>query len=294
MRLTPILAILPSLAGAQPPFWPDLVLRNGRIVTLDDSRPMAEAIAIRGECIAAVGTNEEASQWAGPETKVVDLRGKTVIPGINETHIHVRDLGFQQHYAVNLEEARNISDVKRLLRERLEELRREGRLGGWAYPTTGETGEWLFGLGWTQDRLEENRMANRHELDSVSRDVPVSLERIYRGIAVNTRVFELMGIDFEDPSTHPEWFRRTPRDVEAGDVIFRDPDTGLPNGVFVGERAPRLVAAAIPEKSLEQKVESLALGLEILASYGITAIVEPGNQLGRVTVRISASDFWTR
>jgi predicted amidohydrolase YtcJ len=289
------------------PLEPDLVIRNARIVTMDDTRPEAEALAVRGELIVAIGSNEESESWVGPETKVVDLSGKTVVPGINETHIHVRDLGFQQRTAVNLETARNVGDVQRLLGERLGELRSSGKLGGWLYPTTGETGEWLFGLGWTQDRLEEKRMATRQELDAVSREVPISLDRIYRGIAVNTRVFELMGIDFDDPSTHPEWFRRTPRDFQPGDIIFRDPETGLPNGVFVGERAPRLVAGAIPEKSLAQKVDSLVLGLEILASYGITAIVEPGNQLGRVTrvyqeahdqgllpVRVTLYDGWYR
>jgi predicted amidohydrolase YtcJ len=225
------------------PGEPDLVIRNARIVTMDRARPEAEALAIRGERIVAVGTNEESSAWIGPSTRVLDLSGpdsRTIIPGINETHIHVRDLGFQQRQAVNLEGAKNVADVQRLLRDRLDELRGSGKLGGWHYPTTGETGDWLFGLGWTQDRLDEKRMASRRELDAVSRDVPISLDRIYRGIAVNTKVFELMGIDFDDPSTYPEWFRRTPRDFQPGDIIFRD-ESGLPNGVFVGERAPRLI-----------------------------------------------------
>lgn len=306
-RRFPWLLLFPGLALAQPGSKADLVLLNARVITMNDAHPFAEALAIQGERLVAVGSNADARAWAGPETRTIDLEGKTVIPGINESHIHVRDLGFQQRTAVNLENARNIAEVQTLLRSRLEELQHSGKLGGWHYPTTGETGPWLFGLGWTQDRLEEKRMANRHELDAVSRDVPISLDRIYRGIAVNTKVFELMGIDFDDPSTYPEWFRKTPRDFEAGDIIFRDPDTGLPNGVFVGDKAPRLVAGAVPEKSLEQRVESLVLGLQILASYGITAIVEPGNQLGRVTrvyqeaydrgllpVRVTLYDGWYR
>jgi predicted amidohydrolase YtcJ len=250
---------------------------------MNESNPLAEAIAFKDESIVAVGSFSDVEPLIGPSTKAYDLAGRTVIPGINETHIHVRDLGFQQHYAVNLEPARNIADVQRLLDKRLAELREDDKLGGWRYPTTGEVGPWLFGLGWAQDRLEEKRMANRRELDAVSRDVPVSVQRIYRGIAVNTKVFELLGIDFEDPRTYPDWFTQDPADFEAGDIIFRDPDTGLPNGVFVGTKAPRLVAKAVPEKTLEQKVESLTLGLNVLASYGITAIVEAGNRMGRVT-----------
>jgi predicted amidohydrolase YtcJ len=256
---------------------------------MDEYRPSAEAIAVDGETIVAVGSFSDVEPFIGPGTKTVDLAGRTVIPGINETHIHVRDLGFQQVYAVNLEPARNVADVQRLLQQRLAVLQEDNKLDGWRYPTTGETGPWLFGLGWAQDRLEEKRMADRRELDAVSHDVPISVQRIYRGIAVNTKVFELLGIDFEDPATYPDWFTQDPPDFEAGDIIFRDPETGLPNGVFIGTKAPRLVAKAVPEKTLEQKVESLTLGLNVLASYGITAIVEAGNQMGRVTPTYQAA-----
>jgi predicted amidohydrolase YtcJ len=126
-------------------------------------------------------------------------------------------------------------------------------------------------------------MADRHELDEVSREVPISVDRIYRGVAVNTKVFELLGIDFDDPSTHPDWFKEDPWDFEAGDIIFRDSKTGLPNGVFVGTKAPRLVSEAVPRKTLSQRVESLALGLQVLSSYGITSVVEAGNRMGRVS-----------
>lgn len=261
----------------------DYVFHNGTVVTMDDSNPEADAVAVSGDKIMAVGSFASMSSIIGSGTVVYDLNGKTIIPGINETHIHVRDLGFQQYTAVNLEPARNIPDVQQLLKDRFNELDETGRLSGWEYPTTGETGAWLFGLGWTQDRLTENRMANRHELDEVSRDVPISLERIYNGIAVNTKVFELMGIDFDDPSTHPDWFTDDPDDFVAGDIIFRDPDTGLPNGVFIGSKAPLLVSGAVPEQTLEQRVESLILGLKVLASMGITSVVEPGSSMGRVT-----------
>ncbi|MHC4235139.1 MAG: amidohydrolase [Planctomycetota bacterium] len=261
----------------------EVVFHNARILTMAEDNPEASALAIASDGILAVGSLEGLDELIGGNTRVYDLEGRTIIPGINETHIHVRDLGFQQHYAVNLETARTTSDVQRLLAERLAQLHREGKLGGWRYPSTGELGPWLFGLGWTQDRLDEKRMANRHELDAVSRDIPISLERIYNGIAVNTKVFEVMGIDFDDPATHPDWFTSDPEDFVAGDIIFRDPETGLPNGVFVGARAPFLVARAIPEKALEQKVESLVLGLNHLASLGITTVVEAGSRLGRVT-----------
>jgi predicted amidohydrolase YtcJ len=277
-----LLFILPASCTPPAPSA-DAVYHNARVITMDDAAPEAAAMAVGGERILAIGSWEEMGPFLGEDTEVYDLQGGTIIPGINETHIHVRDLGFEQHYAVNLQPAGTVADVQDMLRRRLTELRDAGELGGWRYPTTGEEGEWLFGLGWTQDRLMGHRMATRHELDEVSREVPISLQRIYRGIAVNTRVFELLGIDFDDPATYPDWFRTDPPDFEAGDVILRDPATGLPNGVFLGDRAPRLVAAAIPSKSFQQRVESLALGLKVLASYGITAVVEAGSTLGAVT-----------
>lgn len=274
--------LLPGCAADAPTDAADLVLHGGRVLTMDEQRPRASAVAVRGERIVGVGTLEELRPLIGGGTELRDLEGRTVIPGINESHIHVRDLGFQQSTAVNLEEARSVADVQRLLAGRLEQLRAEGRLDGWWYPTTGEGGPWLFGLGWTQDRLAEQRFPDRHELDAVARDVPISATRIYNGIAVNTRVFELMGIDFDDPATHPAWFREDPDDFVAGDIVFRD-ERGLPNGVFVGARAPLLVEGAIPRQSLAQRVESLEQGLRVLASYGITSVVEAGSRLGEVT-----------
>ncbi len=280
----PSLLLLVSLpaCGADSEATADLVLHGGRVITMDEELPEATAVAVVGDRILAVGSFDEMSHLVVDDTEVRDLAGRTVIPGINESHIHVRDLGFQQTTAVNLEPARSAADVQRLLSERLEQLRSEDRLGGWTYPSTGEMGPWLFGLGWTQDRLEERRFPDRHELDQVSREVPISATRIYDGVAVNTRVFELMGIDFDDPATHPDWFREDPRDFVAGDVIFRD-EQGLPDGVFVGSTAPLLVAGAIPEQSFERRVQSLEDGLRVLASLGITAIVEAGSRMGEVT-----------
>jgi predicted amidohydrolase YtcJ len=260
----------------------DLVFTNARVVTMNDNRGAADALAIRGEYIVAVGTERDVAPWIGQATRVIDLGGDTVIPGINETHIHVRDLGFERDTAVNLTPAGNVADVQQLLSARLEELERSERLNRWTYPSSGDTGPWLFGLGWTQDRLEDSRMADRHDLDRVSRDVPISLDRIYRGLAVNTRVFELLGYDFEDPDTWPDWFREDPEHFGPGEIIMRD-EENLPNGIFLGEEAPRLVSAAIPDKSLEQKVDSLFGGMNYLASLGITSVVEAGSRMGEVT-----------
>ncbi|HZD05128.1 MAG TPA: amidohydrolase family protein, partial [Longimicrobiales bacterium] len=280
--LLALLAVVPAACSRPSPDFAERVFVNAKILTMDEGHPRASALAIRGEALVAVGDRSDVGPWMGPDTRVSDLEGRTVLPGLVESHIHVRDLGFERNTAVNLTPAGDVDDVSRLLAERLERLRAEDRLCCWTYPTTAEAGPWLFGLGWTQDRLEGSRMADRHDLDAVSRDVPISLDRIYRGVAVNTRVFELHGWDFDDPATWPDWFRRDPPDFGPGEIILRD-STGLPSGIFLGEEAPRLVAGAIPGKSLDQEVQSLLGGMEYLASLGITALVEAGSRMGEVT-----------
>ena len=260
----------------------DLVLTNATILTMDEGRPRAEALAIQGDRIVAIGSRADVSSWIGPGSRVADMQGRTVIPGLNDTHIHAINLGFERNTAVGLTDAANVEDIQAMLAARLQQLRDEDRLDGWTYPTSGEIGPWLFGLGWTQDRLENSRMASRHDLDRVSREVPISLERIYNGVAVNTRVFELLGYDYDDPQTWPEWFLTDPADFGPGEIIMRD-SSGLPSGVFLGEASVRLVSTAIAGRSLGQQVESLLAGMDYLASLGITAIVEPGSRMGQVT-----------
>ncbi len=106
----------------------DLVLTDALVITMNANRDLADAVALRGNHIVAVGTETDLEPWIGPATRLVPLDGKTVIPGLNETHIHVRDLGFEQDTAVNLTPARNVADIRRQLSARLEELERTERL----------------------------------------------------------------------------------------------------------------------------------------------------------------------
>ena len=125
----------------------DIVLYNAKITTMDPRHPTASAIAIKNDMIIGVGSSQELQPLVGAGTKSYDVGGRTIIPGLIDSHIHVRDLGFEQYYAVNLlESARSIADVTAALKQRLQKLQAEGKLGGWHYPTTGQTGPWLFGL----------------------------------------------------------------------------------------------------------------------------------------------------
>ena len=115
-----LLACQPSTPSA------DTVFHNAVVITMDDGRPRADAMAVTGERIVGVGSFEEMAPCIGDDTDVHDLGGRTVLPGIHESHIHVRDLGFQQHYAVNLEAAQAVADVQHMLGKRMEALREAG------------------------------------------------------------------------------------------------------------------------------------------------------------------------
>lgn len=272
------LACSPADGGVTDALQADIVYRNGIIVTLDDQNTVARDVAIRGDRIVSVGdwTDAEADALIGPGTEVRDLEGRTVIPGLQDSHLHFIGLGADDYYVARFDDATSIGEIQALLRARLQTLQADGHLDVWTDPTTGETGPWLFGAGWNQAKLQEGRMADRHDLDEVSREVPITLDRVYRGLAVNTRVFELQGYDFDRPETWPAWFTRDPESFGPGDIIVRDPDTGLPTGVFYGF-APALVGAA-PTRTFEQRVESVGMGARTVLSKGIVSIVDPGIQ----------------
>lgn len=258
----------------------DVVYTNATVVTLDEDDSVADAIAVRDDEIAGVGSWDDPVIQAlvGPETTVYDLEGRTIIPGLQDSHLHFIGLGADNFYVARFDEATSIGQIQSILREHLARLEAEDAVNVWTHPTTGERGPWLFGAAWNQAKLAEGRMANRQELDAVSRDVPISLRRVYRGVAVNTRVFELQGWDFARPETWPDWFTEDPASFGPGDIIERDPQTGLPTGVFYGF-ATRLIGD-VPERTFEQDVESVAMGARTVLTKGIVSVVDPAVQEG--------------
>ena len=138
---------------------PDLVLVNANVVTLVPSRPRAEAVAVKYCRIAFVGSNKAALEMADREAKVLDLEGRTVLPGFIDTHVHLDDFGLTLR-TLNLEVATSVVEVKRLLAERVHNT---------------PNGEWVMGRGWNENSLREKRLLTRWDLDEVSPNNPVYL-----------------------------------------------------------------------------------------------------------------------
>jgi predicted amidohydrolase YtcJ len=238
-------------------------------VTVDEGFSLADAVAVKDGRILAVGTVSEVDAFRGPGTTVIDLTSCTVIPGLQDSHIH------------------EIASLK----ERMNP----------------EPGEWLIGNRWDQYKYPE--MVTRWQLDDVAPENPILLNRVYRGVAVNTLVFDMMGIDDEDPSTWPNWWLEDPQDFTFEDRIFRAPRTitiagrsseyVIPTGAFVGSRASRLVArpgsfpgsgtgrritgapgALDATERFEMDVQSVHLGALEMLSLGVTSIVDPSSRMG--------------
>jgi predicted amidohydrolase YtcJ len=233
----------------------DLVLRNGKIVTMNAAQPAAQAMAVRGERIAALGGNADAAKWIGPGTKVIDLQGMLAIPGFIEGHGHFTGLG-EFRMGLDLREARTWDDI----------VAQVARAAKQAKP-----GEWIVGRGWHQSKWEHAPEPNvegfplHGSLDIVSANNPVLLTHASGHAAfVNAKAMEAAGIARATPN---------PR----GGEILKD-QQGNPTGLL-REQAEGLVNRA---RTDPRKVINLAAD-ECLAK-GITTFEDAGSPLATVDV----------
>jgi predicted amidohydrolase YtcJ len=247
----------------------DLVLVQGNIYTVNPQQPRAEAVAIRGEYIVAVGSNAEVRKWVGPNTRVVDLGGRFAMPGFNDAHIHLASGGAAK-LAVDLSGAESLEAFQERIRARLRDYR---------------PGEWITGRGWDHTLWDPPRFPTRADLDAVSREHPILLTRVDGHVAVaNSLALQLSGVT-----------RATP-DPPGGE-IQRDSLTGEPTGLLK-ETAMGLVARAVPALTPAQRRRGIELALAEAAQLGVTSLQDNSGwddfllyhelrEQGRLTARIT-------
>ncbi len=222
--------------------YADLVIKNGNVLCLSDDNKRAEAIAVKDGKIIYVGDNEGVSKYVGDTTKVIDVGGKSVIPGLIDTHVHLVKFGFSLGF-IDLRHVTSIKEMKKLVKKKVEESK---------------PGQWIIGRSWDQERFAEKRYPNKHDLDEVAPNNPVYLVRVCGHVAVvNTRALEAAGInkDTEDP---------------PGGIIERDA-SGEPNGVLK-ETAMSLVYKAIPPPSKEDHIKAAKLAVDEAVKHGLTTV----------------------
>jgi hypothetical protein len=215
--------------GAASPASADLILTNGKIITVDERFTIAQAVAISGDTIVAVGTNQDVARLAGPATRRIDLRGRAVLPGLIDNHMHLLRYGTTWQYEVRWDGVESRKEALELLRARTQ---------------TVKPGQWIYNLGgWAIEQFADDSKAfTREELDRVAPNHPVFLQASYYEAYLNSRALQLLGID-QAPTA-------------AG--VMRDA-AGRPTG-HISEKGFRGLVGKLPTAS-DQEIEASTLGM---------------------------------
>ena len=202
----------------------------------------AQAIALRGDRILATGTDADVSKLKGPNTRITDLQEHFVLPGLNDAHVHLAMAGFQK-LEVNVQGVKSLDEFRARIKARA---------------NAAAPGEWLVGRGWDETLWPVKTTPTRWDVDKVSGDHPVYLDRVDGHIAVaNTKALELAGITLAS------------KDPEGGKIDHDD--TGTPTGIL-RETARDAVRAVKPKPTHEQRRRALEAALNEAAQWGLTSV----------------------
>ncbi|MFI0479039.1 amidohydrolase [Actinomadura sp. 9N215] len=258
----------------------DKVLLGGKVVTVDAGFTVASAVAVAGDRIVAVGDDEHVRELAGPSTEVIDLAGQTVLPGINDAHLHLALFGLSgPPFSVDL----NGIDSLGALNEAL--------AGG---PPGPGGSRWLIGEGWREANIPEFDAdvpgPHRSLIDEVTGERPTVLHHASRhSVLVNTAALRIVGITRDTPDP-------------AGGQIVRGPD-GEPTGLLL-EGAKGLITEHVPAHSEKERLDAIETAMRTLNSLGITSVTDPIvwpellrdyttlRRDGRMTVRVNTLMHW--
>ena len=271
---------LAACGQSQPPGGTDgadMVLTNGRVYTVDETRSWAEAVAINDGRISYVGTSAGAEQQIGSNTTVVDLDGRMLMPAFQDSHIHPIGAGIEASRC-NLNGLDSVAGYRAAIGE---------------YAAANPDVEWITGGGWSMSEFGPGGSPSKSIIDELVPDRPVYLSSAdgHTGWA-NSRALEIAGITNDTPN---------PPDG----IIDRDPDSGEAIG-SLQEGAMSLVTRHIPEDSLQDRISGLRYSIDLLHGFGITAITdaivnrpeletyEALDERGELDLRVIASLWWDR
>ncbi|MFI5072834.1 MAG: amidohydrolase, partial [Terriglobales bacterium] len=222
----------------------DLIIRNAKVWTGDSNHPAAEAVAVIGDRIVAVGSAREIDLWRGPRTRVIDARGKLLLPGFNDAHVHFVEGGAQLD-SIQLNDATSAAEFARRVAER-------------AHSTP--KGEWILNGDWDETKWTPPQLPTRELIDPATPDNPVFLDRYDGHMALaNSVALRMAGITAQTPDP-------------PGGIIVRDED-GNPTGALK-DAAKDFVLKVIPALSHEQRMRQARRALAYAVSLGLTSVQE--------------------
>lgn len=224
----------------------DLILQNARIYTVNPAQPVAEAVAVRGDRILRVGRSPDVLALRGPATRVIDLQGATVVPGLADAHGHFLGLG-QSLQRLDFRATTSYDQIVDMVRKAASQAR---------------PGEWILGRAWDQNDWPDKQFPTADKLDGAAPNNPVYLTRVdgHAGLA-NRRALAAGGVT------------RETKDPDGGEII-RDKN-GEPTGVLI-DQAQRLVASKIPEPSREQTLDAILRADAECRRLGLTMVHDAG------------------
>jgi predicted amidohydrolase YtcJ len=254
-----LFAFVPNKHAGMPPprvatITADRIIFNGKIITVDSANSIAGAVAVKDGLILAVGSWKEIARYKDGSTRMEDLQGKTMIPGIVDGHSHLMFQGLMLKRMANLSAPPmgDISDMAGLVAA-LQKYKSDRKIG--------DNG-WILGFGYDQEQLTEKRHPTREDLDAAFPNNPVLITHISgHMVVVNSYALKLSGIDSttEDP---------------PGGVIIRKPGTQEPTGLLQEKASALVKRSTIPKLSEEEEMELFKEQEQLYASYGITTAQE--------------------
>jgi predicted amidohydrolase YtcJ len=226
----------------------DLVLRNGNIYTVEGKQPKAQAVAVKNQRIVFVGSNEDAKKLARDKTRVIDIRGHTVVPGLTDSHCHIFGIG-EREMRLNLEGTNSLEAFLARVKERVAKT---------------ERGKWITGRGWIETFWKPSQFPTRQDLDNIAPDDLVFLTRADgHASVVNTAALKIAKIDKNTPNPF-------------GGEILKDKTAGEPTGMLI-DNAQDLVAKNIPKPTQAEREEALLRGIDREIGLGWCEIQNAGS-----------------
>jgi predicted amidohydrolase YtcJ len=231
-----------AIVPAQSKAAADLIITNARIWTVDPSHPTAEAVAVLGDRIAAVGSKQDVDNWRGPKTQVINADGKLLLPGFNDAHVHFVSGGMQLD-SIQLNDATSAQEFARRIADRAKVTAK---------------GEWIKGGNWDETKWNPAEMPTKQLIDALTPDTPVFVTRYdgHMGLA-NSVALRLAGISAKTPDP-------------PGGTIVRDAQ-GNPTGALK-DAATDYIDKVIPPLSHDQRVKAVKRALRYAASVGVTSV----------------------